>query len=118
MNTAQIQHGMYHGDSDLQLERTTAIPTCSLNVSMYTATKQLIDNFIFGQTGAGNNWATGQTGAGNNWTKGFYTTGAKLIDSNFDVVRKEAQGCYCLQGFQLCHSLHHPLKTHPQNTPK
>ena len=75
MNTAQIQHGMYHGDSDLQLERTTAIPTCSSNASMYTSTKQLIDNFIFGQTGAGNNWATGQTGAGNNWTKGFYTKG-------------------------------------------
>jgi tubulin beta len=107
MNTAQIQHGTFHGDSDLQLERTTAIPTCSLNVSMYTATKQLIDNFIFGQTGAGNNWATGQTGAGNNWTKGFYTKGAKLIDSILDVIRKEAKGCDCLQGIQLCHSLAH-----------
>ena len=72
---------------------------------MYTSTKQLIDYIIFGQTGAGNNWATGQTGAGNNWTKGFYTTGAKLIDSILNVVRKEAQGCYCLQGFQLRHSL-------------
>ena len=47
----------------------------------------------------------GQTGAGNNWAKGHYTEGAELIDSVLDVVRKEAEGCDCFQGFQLCHSL-------------
>merc|ERR1712050_337593 len=47
----------------------------------------------------------GQTGAGNNWAKGHYTEGAELIDSVLDVVRKEAEGCDCLQGFQMCHSL-------------
>merc|ERR1712173_88075 len=52
------------------------------------------DNFVFGQTGAGNNWA-----------KGHYTEGAELIDSVLDVVRKEAEGCECLQGFQISHSL-------------
>ena len=52
------------------------------------------DNFIFGQTRAGNNWA-----------KGHYTQGAELIDSVLDVVRKEAEGCDCLQGFQITHSL-------------
>jgi len=52
------------------------------------------DNFVFGQTGAGNNWA-----------KGHYTEGAELIDSVLDVVRKEAEGCDCLQGFQISHSL-------------
>merc|ERR1711988_995603 len=36
---------------------------------------------------------------------GYYTEGAELIDSVLDVVRKEAEGCDCLQGFQLCHSL-------------
>merc|ERR1739848_725428 len=36
---------------------------------------------------------------------GHYTEGAELIDSVLDVVRKEAEGCDCLQGFQLCHSL-------------
>ena len=49
------------------------------------------DNFVFGQTGAGNNWA-----------KGHYTEGAELIDSLLDVVRKEAESCDCLQGFQVC----------------
>merc|ERR1711890_212261 len=52
------------------------------------------DNFVFGQSGAGNNWA-----------KGHYTEGAELVDSVLDVVRKEAEGCDCLQGFQLTHSL-------------
>merc|ERR1712080_804373 len=52
------------------------------------------DNFVFGQSGAGNNWA-----------KGHYTEGAELIDSVLDVVRKEAEGCSCLQGFQITHSL-------------
>jgi tubulin beta len=51
-------------------------------------------NFIFGQNGAGNNWA-----------KGFYTEGAEIIDEAMDVVRKEAEGCDMLQGFQLAHSL-------------
>ncbi len=52
------------------------------------------DNFVFGQTGAGNNWA-----------KGHYTEGAELIDSVLDVCRKEAESCDCLQGFQISHSL-------------
>lgn len=48
---------------------------------------------------------TGQSGAGNNWAKGHYTEGAELVDSVLDVVRKEAENCDCLQGFQLTHSL-------------
>ena len=48
---------------------------------------------------------SGQSGAGNNWAKGHYTEGAELVDSVLDVVRKESEGCDCLQGFQLTHSL-------------
>ncbi len=44
------------------------------------------DNFVFGQSGAGNNWA-----------KGHYTEGAELVDSVLDVVRKECENCDCLQ---------------------
>ena len=51
------------------------------------------DNFIFGQTGAGNNWA-----------KGHYTEGAELIDSVMDQVRREAEGCDCVQGQQVLHA--------------
>lgn len=62
------------------------------------------DNFVFGQSGAGNNWA-----------KGHYTEGAELIDSVLDVVRKEAENCDCLQGmFHLvcleCYRVHFGLK--------
>lgn len=49
--------------------------------------------------------ASGQSGAGNNWAKGHYTEGAELADAVIDVVRKEAEGCDLLQGFQLTHSL-------------
>ena len=48
---------------------------------------------------------TGQSGAGNNWAKGHYTEGAELVDSVLDVVRRETEGCDCIQGFQLTHSL-------------
>ena len=34
-----------------------------------------------------------------------YTEGAELVDSVLDVVRKEAEGSDCLQGFQITHSL-------------
>ena len=59
----------------------------------------------FGQIFRPDNFVFGQSGAGNNWAKGHYTEGAELIDSVLDVVRKEAEGCDCLQGFQLTHSL-------------
>lgn len=49
------------------------------------------DNFTFGQSGAGNNWA-----------KGHYTEGAELIDAVLDVTRREAENCDCLQG--KCHN--------------
>merc|ERR1712160_36606 len=55
----------------------------------------------FGQLFRPDNFVFGQTGAGNNWAKGHYTEGAELIDSVLDVVRKEAEGCDCLQGFQV-----------------
>ena len=35
----------------------------------------------------------------------FIFSGAELVDSVLDVVRKEAESCDCLQGFQLTHSL-------------
>jgi tubulin beta len=59
----------------------------------------------FGQLFRPDTFVFGQTGAGNNWAKGHYTEGAELIDTFLDVVRKEAEGCDCLQGFQICHSL-------------
>ncbi len=41
----------------------------------------MMDDFVFGQTGAGDNWA-----------KGHYTNSAELINFVLDVVRKETKG--------------------------
>lgn len=48
------------------------------------------DNFIYGSSGAGNNWA-----------KGHYTEGAELLDEVMDVVHQEVENCDCLQGQNL-----------------
>lgn len=55
----------------------------------------------FGQIFRPDNFVFGQSGAGNNWAKGHYTEGAELIDSVLDVVRKEAENCDLLQGLFL-----------------
>ncbi|XP_032456495.1 tubulin beta chain-like isoform X2 [Nasonia vitripennis] len=52
------------------------------------------DNFVFGNSGAGNNWA-----------KGHYTDGAELVDNVMEVIRRETESCDCPQGFQMTHSL-------------
>jgi tubulin beta len=59
----------------------------------------------FGQLFRPDNFVFGQSGAGNNWAKGHYTEGAELVDQVLDVVRREAEGCDALQGFQITHSL-------------
>ena len=61
--------------------------------------------FLSGGIFRPDNFVCGQSGAGNNWAKGHYTEGAELVDSVLDVVRKEAENCDCLQGFQITHSL-------------
>ena len=51
------------------------------------------------------NYIHAQSSAGNNWAKGYYTEGAELVDQVLDTIRREAESCECLQGFQLTHSL-------------
>uniref|UniRef100_A0A1A9VQP3 Tubulin beta chain n=1 Tax=Glossina austeni TaxID=7395 RepID=A0A1A9VQP3_GLOAU len=101
-------NGMYHGENDMQLERIDVYYT-EANHGKYVPRAVLIDlepgtmdsvrqspmgylfrpdNFVFGQSGAGH-----------------YTEGAELVDQILDVIRKESEGCDCLQGFQLAHSL-------------
>jgi tubulin beta len=106
--------GSYHGDSDLQLERINVyyneatggkyVPRAVL-VDLEPGTMDSVRAGPFGQIFRPDNFVFGQTGAGNNWAKGHYTEGAELIDSVLDVVRKEAESCDCLQGFQIAHSL-------------
>merc|ERR1711879_749901 len=92
--------GTYHGDSDLQLERINVyyneasggkyVPRAVL-VDLEPGTMDSVRSGPFGQIFRPDNFVFGQSGAGNNWAKGHYTEGAELVDS--------------VQGFQLTHSL-------------
>jgi len=106
--------GAYKGNDELQLERINVyyneasggkyVPRAVL-VDLEPGTMDAIKASPYGQLFRPDSYVFGQSGAGNNWAKGHYTEGAELIDSVLDVVRKEAEGCDCLQGFQICHSL-------------
>ncbi|VDK81237.1 unnamed protein product [Litomosoides sigmodontis] len=117
--------GAYNGDSDLQLERINVyyneasggkyVPRACL-VDLEPGTMDSVragpfgqlfrpDNFIFGSIVFYIPITACQSGAGNCWAKGHYTEGAELVDSVLDIVRKEAESCDCLQGFQMTHSL-------------
>jgi tubulin beta len=101
--------GRYRGDesSDLQLERINVyyneasggryVPRAVL-MDLEPGTMDSIRSGPFGQIFRPDNFVFGQSGAGNNWAKGHYTEGAELIDAVLDVVRKEAENCDCLQG--------------------
>ncbi|KAF9600082.1 hypothetical protein IFM89_002555 [Coptis chinensis] len=106
--------GNYVGNSPLQLERANVyyneasggryVPRAVL-MDLEPGTMDSLRTGPYGQIFRPDNFVFGQNGAGNNWAKGHYTEGAELIDSVLDVVRKEAENCDCLQGFQVCHSL-------------
>ncbi|KAK1394724.1 Tubulin domain-containing protein [Heracleum sosnowskyi] len=99
--------GRYSGDSELQLERINVyyneascgrfVPRAVL-MDLEPGTMDSVRSGPYGQIFRPDNFVFGQSGAGNNWAKGHYTEGAELIDSVLDVVRKEAENCDCLQG--------------------
>merc|ERR1711874_434491 len=80
--------GSYHGDSDLQLERINVyyneatggryVPRAIL-MDLEPGTMDSVRAGPFGQLFRPDNFVFGQTGAGNNWAKGHYTEGAELI---------------------------------------
>merc|ERR1712025_1161055 len=94
--------GTYQGDSDLQLDRINVfyneanggkyVPRAVL-VDLEPGTMDSVRSSAYGKIFRPDNFVYGQSGAGNNWAKGHYTEGAELVDSVFDVVRKEAESC-------------------------
>eukprot|EP00158_Paraphelidium_tribonemae_P007426 Partr_v1_DN28237_c2_g1_i5_m75854 putative Tubulin is the major constituent of microtubules. It binds two moles of GTP, one at an exchangeable site on the beta chain and one at a non-exchangeable site on the alpha chain (By similarity) len=106
--------GTYQGNTDLQLERINVyyneassnryVPRAIL-VDLEPGTMDSVRSGPYGQLFRPDNFIFGQNGAGNNWAKGYYTEGAELVDGVLDTVRKEAENCDCLQGFQITHSL-------------
>jgi len=74
-------------------------------VDLEPGTMDAVRNGQYGELFRPENFVFGQSGAGNNWAKGHYTEGAELVDQVMDVMRKEAERTDALQGFQLTHSL-------------
>ncbi|KAL4303434.1 hypothetical protein GQ457_10G006970 [Hibiscus cannabinus] len=118
--------GRYVGNSYMQLERVKVyyneasggcfVPRAVL-MDLESETMDSVRTGPSGKIFRPVNFLFSQSGAGNNWAKGHYTKGAELIDVVLDVVRKEAENYDCLQGiiflrtfkytrgFQVCHSL-------------
>lgn len=59
----------------------------------------------YGKIFKSTNMICGELTHHSNWGSGFYTIGAEIIDSIIDIIRKEAELCDSLQGFQLFNSL-------------
>ncbi|KAK9880631.1 hypothetical protein WA026_011872 [Henosepilachna vigintioctopunctata] len=107
-------NGNFHGDSDLQLERINVyfneatggnyVPRCVL-VDLEPTNLDAVRSGPFGKLFRPDNFIWGTGGAGNNWAKGHYTHGAEILDAVLEIIRKESEGCDCLQGFQLAHSI-------------
>nr|KAF6488235.1 hypothetical protein HJG63_020098 [Rousettus aegyptiacus] len=82
--------GTYHGDSDLQLERINVyyneatggkyVPRAVL-VDLEPGTMDSVRSGPFGQIFRPDNFVFGQSGAGNNWAKGHYTDETYCIDN-------------------------------------
>ncbi|THH32742.1 hypothetical protein EUX98_g1426 [Antrodiella citrinella] len=87
-----IDHdGMYKGTNDLQLERINVYYN-EVGANKYVPRAVLVDL----EPGTMDSVRSGPLD---------YTEGAELVDAVLDVVRKEAEGTDCLQGFQITHSL-------------
>eukprot|EP00535_Pseudo-nitzschia_heimii_P006147 CAMPEP_0197185050 /NCGR_PEP_ID=MMETSP1423-20130617/11109_1 /TAXON_ID=476441 /ORGANISM="Pseudo-nitzschia heimii, Strain UNC1101" /LENGTH=447 /DNA_ID=CAMNT_0042636013 /DNA_START=110 /DNA_END=1453 /DNA_ORIENTATION=- len=106
--------GSYVGDNDLQLQRIGVyfnegqggryVPRAVLT-DLEPGTMDSIRSGPYGSLFRPDNFIFGQSGAGNNWAKGHYTEGAELVDSIMEAIRKEAEQCDVLQGFQATHSM-------------
>lgn len=106
--------GQYTGTRDNQLDRISVyynesstkqyVPRAVL-IDLEPGTMDTLRSGPLGSLFRPDNYVFGQSGAGNNWAKGHYTEGAELIENVMDCVRREAEKSNCLQGFQITHSL-------------
>jgi len=94
------QIGVYFANSG----GTNYVPRAVM-VDLEPGTAQVLKESEIGKIFKPDNFVFGASGAGNNWAKGHYTEGAEIIEEVMEVVRKEVENCDCPQGFQICHSL-------------
>ena len=109
--------GTYHGDSDLQLERINVyyneatggkyVPRAVL-VDLEPGTMDSVRSGPFGQIFRPDNFVFGQSGAGNNWAKGHYTEGTlgeggMLVASLCMCLCVPWIYCVCAFAFGVCY---------------
>merc|ERR1719462_164018 len=96
---------------DVYYRGTSAEPTkCkwvprAVLVDLEPGTMDVIKESPIGPVFRPDNMVFGNNGAGNNWAKGHYTEGAELVESVLDRIRQEIEMADSPQGFQIFHSL-------------
>jgi len=107
------RQGHYNGSDNQQLERMPVYYTESstgrfvprvLLFDMEPGTLNFIRSSEWGSLYHPNTYIFGRTGAGNNWAKGFYGDGAQLVAAVQDQVRKIMETCVAPQGIVNFHS--------------
>jgi tubulin beta len=96
--------GVYFTQVDNTGSRAKYVPR-SIQLDLEAGVCNRIRGGVLGTLFRPDTFVTAEGGAGNNWAKGYYTEGAELVDSILDIVRKQAEACEALQGFQVIHSL-------------
>lgn len=113
------ESGQYKGDNRQQLERLDVYFTevegyggrearfvpRSIQIDLESGVCNRLKSGRLGGLFRPDTYIYGESGAGNNFAKGHYTEGAELIDAILEVLRKQVEQCDALQGFQLIHSL-------------
>lgn len=108
--------GTYHGDSDLQLERIGVyykevggryIPR-AIFTDMDPVMGPFLQGYPFGDLIQHQNRVFGQSEHDNyNWARGHYSENSALLAARvLEAVRREAESCDSLQGFQMTHGLY------------
>ncbi|KIM35026.1 hypothetical protein M413DRAFT_449940 [Hebeloma cylindrosporum] len=105
--------GAYHGNDPLQLQgagvyfdeitdggSTRYVPR-SVQVDLDVGVCDKLRSGVLGNLFPPDTYLTSPFDAENNWAKGC----AELVEAILDIVRKQAESCDALQGFQILHSL-------------
>lgn len=107
------RQGHFNGVDDKQLKRlavyynessTGRFVPRNLLFDMEPGTLNFIRSSEWGSLYHPNSFIFGRTGAGNNWAKGFFGDGAQLVSAVQDQVRKIVEACDALQGITTLHA--------------
>ena len=106
--------GIYEGNLDLELDklsiffkegyRSRFFPRAILFDSEPTTIESILAG-PYSKLYSPDSIITGNTGTGNYYAKGYLSKGTELRNLILDRLRKEAEECDCLQGFQIVHSI-------------